>query len=181
MSQDNPTGKLRTSCWGAVTISNRFTRWLASKLVDTAFTTILSRDPDFVVGGRHDAYLRRWWLIPRNKVFNIYLHQFLRDDEDRALHDHPWISLSISLTKPMRERYLRRGVEMERTVQPGDVVIRGARFAHRMIVPDPGALTIFITGPRMREWGFWCENVRFVPWKVFVDDRDRGRVGRGCD
>lgn len=161
-------------------ISNRFTRWLAGNLVDKAYTTMLSRDPDFIVGGRDDPYLLRWWLIPRNKVFNVYLHQFLRDDEDRACHDHPWVSLSISLTKPMRERYLRRGVEMEREVRPGDIVLRGARFAHRMIVPDPGALTIFITGPRVREWGFvWPKG--WVPWKVFVDDRDTGRVGRGCE
>ena len=26
----------------------------------------------------------------RNKIFNIYLHQIIRSDDDRALHDHPY-------------------------------------------------------------------------------------------
>lgn len=55
------------------------------------------RLPDFVIGGHANPYLLRWWLIPRNRVFNIYLHKFLRDDDDRALHDHPWFWCSIML------------------------------------------------------------------------------------
>lgn len=43
-----------------------------------------SRNPDFIIGGA-DPYMLRWWVIPRNKVFNIYLHRFLRSDDDRAL------------------------------------------------------------------------------------------------
>jgi hypothetical protein len=49
-----------------------------------------SRPPDFVIGG-DSPYMLRWWIIPRNKFFNIYLHRFLRSDDDRALHDHPWV------------------------------------------------------------------------------------------
>ena len=48
------------------------------------------RHPDFIVGGKDNPYLLRWFVIPRNPVFNIYLHRFLRSDDDRALHDHPW-------------------------------------------------------------------------------------------
>ncbi|WP_287865143.1 hypothetical protein [Achromobacter sp.] len=47
------------------------------------------RPPDFVIGDAADPYLRRGWIISRNPVFNLYLHQFLRSDDDRALHDHP--------------------------------------------------------------------------------------------
>lgn len=55
------------------------------------------REPDFIVGGKDAPYLRRWWVIPRNRFFNIYLHNIIRDDDDHALHDHPWHWCSIHL------------------------------------------------------------------------------------
>jgi len=70
----------------------------------TAFTLIgvrvlrwVRRPPDFVIGPPDDPYMRRWWLLPRNRVLNVYLHHVRHDDDDRALHDHPWASLSILL------------------------------------------------------------------------------------
>jgi hypothetical protein len=50
------------------------------------------RDPDFIIG--NPPYMLRWWLLPRNPTFNVYYHRILRDDDDRALHDHPWPSFS---------------------------------------------------------------------------------------
>ena len=55
------------------------------------------RAPDFVIGPAGDPYMRRWWVIPRNKWFNIYLHNIMRSDDDRALHDHPWTNVSVLL------------------------------------------------------------------------------------
>ena len=48
------------------------------------FKTLISGKPHFVIGGADDPYMLRWYLIPRNRRFNIYLHKFLRDDDDRA-------------------------------------------------------------------------------------------------
>lgn len=53
------------------------------------------RAPDVVIGEADSPYLLRWHPIPRNPIFNVYLHQFLRDDDDRALHDHPWVNVSL--------------------------------------------------------------------------------------
>lgn len=50
-----------------------------------------NREPDFIIGGKESPYLRRHWLLPRNRFFNVYVHEFLRSDDDRALHDHPWL------------------------------------------------------------------------------------------
>lgn len=36
------------------------------------------RKPDFVIGDPANPYLLRWYVIPRNKVFNIYLHKFCK-------------------------------------------------------------------------------------------------------
>ena len=56
------------------------------------------RPPDFIVGSETDPYLRRWHLLPRNRLFNVYLHNFCRSDDDRALHDHPWVNMSVLLS-----------------------------------------------------------------------------------
>lgn len=137
-----------------------------------------SREPDFVVGGSNDPYLRRWWIVPRNRWLNVYLHHFLRSDDDRALHDHPWCSVSVMLRRGYVE-HLPRGRWL--VAQAGDVIFRRARSAHRIeVVPGCDAWTLFITGPRVREWGFHCPQ-GWRPWFEFVDPADRGSVGPGCD
>ena len=52
------------------------------------FKTLCSGRPHFLISDQADPYLHRWYVIPRNRFLNLYLHKFLRDDEDRALHDH---------------------------------------------------------------------------------------------
>ncbi len=41
-------------------------------------------------------YLHRWFLY-RSARFGIFIHRFVRSDEDRCLHDHPWPFLVIPL------------------------------------------------------------------------------------
>lgn len=139
-----------------------------------------SRDPDFIIGGRESPYVRRWWVIPRNKFFNIYLHQFLRSDDDRALHDHPWVNLSILLKGEYWEHTIAAGgVEHIAHRVAGDFKFRTPSSAHRIEVRDP-CWTLFITGPVVRTWGFHCPR-GWRPWQQFVDKRDTGSIGRGCD
>ncbi|SID67872.1 Protein of uncharacterised function (DUF550) [Mycobacteroides abscessus subsp. abscessus] len=58
----------------------------------------LRLEPHQPIGAEGEApYLLRWYVIPRNRWLNIYLHKFLRDDDDRALHDHPWWFVSLML------------------------------------------------------------------------------------
>lgn len=159
--------------------ANILTRAIARRL---AKRVPPNRPPDFIIGDLAEPYMLRWWVIPRNKVFNIYLHRFMRDDEDRALHDHPWPSLSIALSGGMIEVYRnQQGDDAVRNVGAGDIVFRGAKFAHRMIVPEP-SWTIFITGPVIREWGFLCPE-GWRHWKEFTASRDGkpGQIGRGCE
>ena len=166
-------------------------RWLTVRGNQVA----ASRRYDFPVGGHNDPYMLRWWVIPRNPIFNIYLHHFLRDDEDRALHDHPWLSCSIILTAGYYE-HLSETVKVWRS--PGTVHFRRAKAKHRIslerdycgLVELPcgesfptqsrrPAMTLFITGPRIRRWGFHCPR-GWVHWKEFVAPEDKGSVGRGC-
>lgn len=133
----------------------------------------MQRTPDFVIG---DDYLRRWWIVPRNEGCNVYLHEILHSDDDRALHDHPWDNTSMLLEGSYIE-HIPEG-SFERTV--GSIVSRKASDAHRLEIPEGGrAVSLFITGPRIREWGFHCPQGWRV-WTEFVDSRDSGQIGKGC-
>ena len=120
--------------------------------------------PDFVIG---DNYLRRWWIVPRNDYANLYLHEILHSDDDRALHDHPWDNTSFLIDGS----YIEVTPEGEFLREAGSLVHRQATDAHRLIVPDGGrAVSLFYTGPAIREWGFHCPQ-GWRPWREFVDAR----------
>ncbi len=168
-----------------------------------AIQRLFARAPDVLIGGPERPYMKRWHILPRNPILNIYLHRIERSDDDRALHDHPWWNASIVLAggyfevlpvvKPLRRGSLdywfkagggptlRREAARQtaRHRGPGALVFRKAKAAHRLIVHRP-AWTLFITGPRFRSWGFYCPQ-GWIDWRAFTDPADRGRAGRGCD
>lgn len=147
-----------------------------SKLIHQPLAKIKpNRDPDFIIGTPEAPYMLRWWIIPRNETFNIYYHRVLRDDIDRALHDHPWPSFSIMVRGSVREIT----PDGTREIHQGECVYRDEHFSHRLELIDGPCETLFITGPKIREWGFHCPQ-GFVPWHEFVDQTNHGNVGRGC-
>jgi len=158
-----------------------------NRLAETIIRRITRRAPDFVVGGQDNPYLRRWWVIPRNPVFNIYLHQFLRDDDDRALHDHPWAWCSILLRGSYIEHTIAAGgVHHQQVRISPSIKLSGPRRAHRIELwkdirtqRPAECWTLFITGPKVRTWGFHCPR-GFVPWQRFTAASDRGAIGAGC-
>ena len=144
----------------------------------------MPRPPDQIIGD--PPYMRRWYVIPRNSWFNIYYHEIVRSDDDRALHDHPW-SFNVSLILAGGYFELARRHEHAAYMRwwgRGSVIVRcGGAFAHRLILPHGTvARTLFITGPRVREWGFLCPQ-GWRHWKDFTafrTDGDSSRVGPGC-
>lgn len=155
---------------------------LHSRILSRAVAIMNSRWPDVVIGGHDNPYLLRWYVVPRNPLFNIYLHQFLRSDDDRALHDHPWINASLLLDGSYTEHTIAAGGVHHQTVRKaGDVVLRGPKAAHRIELHAGPCTTLFITGPRLRHWGFHCPERGWVHWRDFTDPADKGSVGKGCD
>lgn len=164
----------------------------------------MQTDPDFIIRPHGTLQTLRWWIIPRNRFFNIYLHKFVQSDDDRALHCHPWINSSILIDgqyiehTPKGKFYRHQGhVYFRRAKSPHRVELRQSIEGEngiRIVAPITGFLetipfynpkpipviTIFITGPKIREWGFWCPK-GWRHWKDFCDDRDHGIVGRGCE
>lgn len=180
-----------------------------------------SREPDFEIGPPGDRYLQRWivgpwgrydrkdppkglWPSFKRKLPNLYLHRFRHDDEDRALHDHPWPSCSwhlengywevlfLPLPKALVESNRRHGLGRPtvKVFRPeGGVTFRRAGTAHRVVLERKAGklgraepvevITAFFTGFLVRQWGFACPK-GWVPWREFVDERDSGAVGKGC-
>lgn len=135
----------------------------------------MRRPPDFVIG---DDYLRRWWIVPRNQGCNVYLHEILHSDDDRALHDHPWDNTSYLIDGS----YIEVTPDGEFQRGPGAIVTRQATDAHRLVIPDGGrAVSLFLTGPIIRQWGFHCPQ-GWRHWKEFVANPGgaHGIAGRGC-
>ena len=140
-----------------------------------------SRECDVAIGGRENTYMQRWFIIPRNKYFNLYLHRVLKSDDARALHDHPWWSLSLCLDGRMREH---RSDKEVRVISSGGLVFRSAKAAHRLELFDGSCVTLFATGPVIRNWGFHCSEDSpaggWRSWQEFTNKDDPTKVGKGC-
>jgi hypothetical protein len=144
---------------------------------------VMERKPDkVIIPDGHKVSMRRWHLIPRNPIFNVFLHHIVESDDDRALHDHPWISLSVILDGSYVE-ITRAGARLWPT---GAIIFRRAEHAHRLVIKEHGlspygAVTLFITGPVIRQWGFLCPQGWRSAKEYTVLDHGRSVIGRGCD
>ncbi len=161
----------------------RLAKWLTWRMT---IGIMALRDADLAIGGREDPYLLRWYVIPRNRFFNIYLHEMYRSDDDRALHDHPWFWASFILRSYYTERSILAGGRFrDRDYFAGSLRFHGPRYAHRLMMPGHSSratdrpLTLFITGPRLRDWGFHCER-GWRHWRDFTDESG-AQVGKGCN
>lgn len=164
---------------------------LLEPLREQALQLTRSRPPDRVIGSDDNPYLHRWYMVPRNEDVhgNVYVHRFYRSDDDRALHDHPWDSCSIILEGRYFEHTIEAGGIHTRYLRsPGSVVHRVATDAHRIQLHDVDRaaklypLTLFLTGPIVREWGFHCPERGWVHWQDFTNPDDGGStIGKGCE
>lgn len=148
--------------------------WLVAKAYN--------RKPDYVVGNVANPYLIRWHLIPRNRFLNIYLHCIMQGDEAIHLHDHAYSSASVILDGYYVEHYIKAGGVHQRLIRnTGKIIIRpfGGK-PHRIELPGAPVWSLFITGPRYREWGFHCPN-GWVHHTKYTDPNNPGITGKGCD
>ena len=120
------------------------------------------RRPDLTIAPFGKPYLYRWHLM-RSTYANAYLHLQVASDPERPLHDHPWDNQSVILAGGYWEalsQYEREAAgEWFRVFRKaGDVIHRKAAEPHRLVLDKEGphyALTMFTSGPKIREWGFW--------------------------
>lgn len=118
-------------------------------------------------------YMERWYLLPRNRFFNLYFHRFYGSDAP-VPHDHPWVSMSWILDGSYVE-HTQRGASKKSV---GNITLRGAKSLHWIEIDKP-VYTLFVTGPRMRRWGFQCEQ-GWVDFSDYIARRGDSRLASGC-
>jgi hypothetical protein len=165
--------------------------FIKSIFYSTWMSLNLLRNPDVILKKPDGSiYLHRWWIIPRNKFgFNIYLHKFLSSDEDRALHNHPWWNISILLSGSYLEHMPKDSDkwinENDRSTMikkryPFIPVYRNANSIHKIeLINNKPIWTLFITGPVIQEWGFYCPG--FWRHHTLFLDTTKNMKGKGCD
>jgi hypothetical protein len=135
--------------------------------------SIFNGKPDLILR-RADrmVYQYRWHIIPRNNWFNLYLHKFLNDDDDRWLHDHPYDNISIPLSRCGYIEHLSDEPPEKVHRQRFRPIYRKAEDKHYIkLIPDwfvneknarLPCWSLFITFRRRREWGFYTAD----GWKL---------------
>ena len=143
------------------------------------------RKPDLTIAPDGEPYLYRWHVIPRRKAgANVYMHLQVASDPERPLHDHPWDNVSVILAGgyvELQSEHPGRLPARRYARKAGDVVYRKAEWAHRLFLPSwyRYTLTLFTTGPVLREWGFWTENGWRPESEMIVNLPDGRSVFRG--
>lgn len=121
-----------------------------------------------IVNCEREPYLHRWYLL-RTKRVGIFIHKFVRSDEDRALHDHPWNFIVVPLwrgyVEHSEEQHHCGTFAIQRRVRPLiSARFRSAEYRHRVeLIDDVPAWSLFIRFTECRTWGFWPNQV-FIAW-----------------
>lgn len=92
-------------------------------------------------------YVYRWVLDLW--FFSVRVHHFLRSDDDRALHDHPW----WFVTWVLAGNYVDHNEAGDELLMAGDVRFRPAH--HKHTVHTKGVWTLVLTGKERNIWGFY--------------------------
>ena len=139
------------------------------------------RKPDFVIQPQGVPQTERWHLF---KIFGaqVALHRWLLSDSDRALHDHQADNISILLWGSYREVFSHAWEPMLSKLRlPLVPYFRRAETPHRVHLHRGAPVwTIWIRFKPRRNWGFICSK-GWVRWQDYVDSRDAGKDGKGCE
>ena len=114
-----------------------------------------------------EPYLERYYLFLKDRnnfPFNVFLHKFLKGDPD-DVHDHPWPYATLILKGgyyewlPQFDSKGNKIAEMCVWRGPGSFRVCKANSYHRIeLDPSVTAWTLFMPGPKKRDWGFLVNN-----------------------
>lgn len=122
-------------------------------------------------------YLHRYYILHKSEdelgneirkySFNAFIHNFKASD-DPVLHDHPWAWCSVVL----KGGYWEHSADgSKRWRGPGSICFRSATDTHWVeIDKTKDTWTLFLHGPRKKEWGF-VENNKWIYWKDYLAER----------
>lgn len=129
----------------------------------------------------NEPYLERYYLFLKERErfpFNIFLHKFLKSDPD-DVHDHPWPYFTIILKGGYWEwipEFNSQGEKIGEIAHwrgPGSFRWCSADSYHRIeLDPAVTAWTLFMPGPKQRDWGFLVRN-RWIQWEQYLAQRQK--------
>lgn len=109
----------------------------------------------------------------------LRLHKFMRGDDDRAPHDHPWWFITFpfkSYTElvavPAQNGYFEDDQDywcyLTRTVKAWRFHFRSSALKHIVIsAPNMPFWTFVIAGRKTKDWGFWRKPSAFTPHEMW--------------
>lgn len=124
----------------------------------------------------NEPYLERYYLFLKDRdrfPFNVFLHKFLKSDPD-DLHDHPWPYATIILKggywewTPVFDHKGKKIAEFQHWRGPGHFRTCSASSYHRIeLDPNVDCWTLFMPGPKQRDWGFlrkgeWIQHEKYL-------------------
>ena len=161
--------------------------------IKAAYSAILGSAYNMITPtGSDDVYLARFWLtVPQfTKDHNydsgnsVLLHFILKDDEDDAMHDHPWDFRTHILSGGYTEQlpnqdwddeYYSGEIDYYAFPGPlpgphpprrvGNIIQHKATDLHKAVEVMPDTWTLVTTGSKDRDWGFWPEGQPWAPYK----------------
>ncbi len=125
---------------------------------------------------------REWMFVPKKITLNWEIKNFV------AYSGQEKNRVFAILHRGKGHIYVRKAttahrVELIAKHWSEDSYIRGdgKRFEGKKTIYEYWpCITLFITGPRFRDWGFHCPK-GWVHEDEFRDSRDKGKTGKGCD
>ena len=126
-----------------------------------------------------EPYLERYYLFLKDRdrfPFNVFLHKFLKGDPD-DVHDHPWPYATLILKGgyyewlPQFDSKGNKIAEMCVWRGPGSFRVCKANSYHRIeLDPSVTAWTLFMPGPKKRDWGFLVNN-KWIQHEQYLKER----------
>tara|TARA_B100001142_G_C14274349_1_gene632225 strand:+ start:387 stop:1094 length:708 start_codon:yes stop_codon:yes gene_type:complete len=114
-----------------------------------------------------EPYLIRYYVFLKDRIdfpFNIFIHKFMKGDDDEDIHDHPWGFFHLILSGgyweevPIDQNDLNKGIQ-KIWREPGYWNCVSADYKHRIELKDDiKPWTIFIPLNKRNDWGFWVKN-----------------------
>lgn len=122
-----------------------------------------------IVSKLGEVHFKRYRLL-QTPWFAVYIHQILRSDMDKDMHDHPWSFASIILKGSYREAWTAHPYFDETKYaihSPGDVITHHAEDVHQITVLSPSVWTLVFTSGRSRVWGYRLADGSWIDFKKY--------------
>lgn len=113
-----------------------------------------------------NAFMIRWIII-RTKWFNIFVHKFLKSDENLP-HSHPFNFISVLLWGSYVEQVYTGNELIEIKRRAPSIMFRNGFIFHKIILKKSSPITICLTWPAGKNWHYLTNNGEVIKWRKYL-------------